>query len=145
MGQSTVSAETFLNRAEAEIAKQYLDEKGIPSQINADDCAGMEQNLDFGKGIRLMVAPDLLARVQQLLQELATENVGMTQQENDEWKRHIASKQVSPLFALIGTCFLGIFFSSIGICIYLFTVPSPSVRTPEVSMIVALLFFYCWG
>ena len=140
-----VNIKTFLNRAEAEIAKQYLDVKGIPSQINADDCSGMEQNLNLVKGIRPMVSSEHLGRAQRLLQEMGQENAGMTAQEKDEWKRYAASKHASPLTASISACIAGCCLSAIGICFYLFADHDPSVKSWQVAKIAGLLVFLLLG
>lgn len=46
----------FLNRPEAELAKNILDIEGIASVVSADDCGGLRPDIGFGTGsIRLLV------------------------------------------------------------------------------------------
>lgn len=60
------------HRALAEPIVALLQDNGIPSFVQSDDCGGVDPALAFANGTRVMVRPEDLARARQLL--LAYEN-----------------------------------------------------------------------
>ena len=66
----------FLNRHEAGMAKGLLDEQGIVSVIDADDCGGARQGMSIAR-IRLMVPQGDFDRAKK-----AIEILGLNQKED---------------------------------------------------------------
>ena len=62
-----VVIKTFQTRIEAELARGYLEENGIPSTIQGDDAGGMRPDLAFMTGVRLLVEAPRAERAQALL------------------------------------------------------------------------------
>lgn len=65
----------FDSRVEAEIARGLLDEQGIESIINADDCGGMLMGVSLIRkgGIKIMVSEEDLERAEDALAVLDEE------------------------------------------------------------------------
>ena len=61
---------TFLKRDEAEIAKGFLETKGIHGIICGDDCGGTRPNMSLGSNIALSVQEDDLQEAKKLLANL---------------------------------------------------------------------------
>ena len=59
----------FLNRHEAGMAKGLLDDEGIISVIDADDCGGVRPGMSIGR-IRLMVFKDDLKKANEVIKIL---------------------------------------------------------------------------
>lgn len=63
---------TFANRAEAEIARGFLESAGILGTIAADDCGGGLPQMSSRTGVRLLVAKDDALEAAEVLRELET-------------------------------------------------------------------------
>ena len=55
MPSDLVVVAEYTNTAEAEMAKERLEELGITALVSADDCGGMEPQLQLIGGVQLMV------------------------------------------------------------------------------------------
>jgi len=55
MASDLVTLQTFPNQTLANLAKNTLEAAGIPAIANADDCGGMEPQLQLTLGVRLLV------------------------------------------------------------------------------------------
>ncbi|HIG01493.1 MAG TPA: hypothetical protein EYQ66_09350 [Myxococcales bacterium] len=62
-----VVVETFSDKAFAEAAVSLLASEQIDAWIRSDDAGGGLPNLDFARGVRLMVAPADEARARAIL------------------------------------------------------------------------------
>ena len=69
------AVKVFDQRYEAEIARGLLDEAGIESIINADDCGGMLMGVSLIRkvGIKLMVSEEDMERAENALAVLGDE------------------------------------------------------------------------
>jgi len=63
--------ETFSNRIEAEMAAGLLEAEGVEAMVRADDAGGAYPMLQFGRGVRLMVAQEDEARAREILWAMA--------------------------------------------------------------------------
>lgn len=55
----TVRVGRFLNRAEAEVARGFLEAQGIEARVLADDMAGVRPDVAYGYGgVTLAIHPD---------------------------------------------------------------------------------------
>ena len=57
MSEKLVAVATYNNATEAELARGRLEAAGIACLIRADDAGGMYPQLQFGRGVRVMVNP----------------------------------------------------------------------------------------
>ena len=64
---SAVVVESFPEKTFAEAVAALLATEGIESIVVADDAGGVLPNLDFARGVRLMVAPEDAERARELL------------------------------------------------------------------------------
>lgn len=64
-----VCIKTFLNRYEAEIAKGLLESRGIEVILSADDAGGMQPQLTFTRGVRLIVKEEEAEAALKILEE----------------------------------------------------------------------------
>ena len=67
MKQKLVTATTFLEEIQAELAKSKLDDEGIPCMIRKDDCGGMRPHLSFARPIELLVHEENLEKARKAL------------------------------------------------------------------------------
>lgn len=67
------AARTFRSRAEAEVARSYLESFGIKSDIYADDAGNMYSSLQMLRGVELRVNGKDLERATELLDEMEKE------------------------------------------------------------------------
>ncbi len=75
-----VELKTFNSRAEAEMAKAYLEAEGIETMVQADDCGGMRPFMLTGAGgVRLMVHEEDAGRALLILEAVAADP-------GDAWK-----------------------------------------------------------
>lgn len=66
----TVRVGRFLTRAEADVARSYLEAQGLPASVLADDMAGIRPDGAYGYGgITLAVHPDDAELARQLLDD----------------------------------------------------------------------------
>ncbi len=65
--EGAVVLETFSDKAFAEAAVSLLASEGIEAFIHADDAGGELPNLDFARGVRVLVGADDEARATELL------------------------------------------------------------------------------
>lgn len=63
----TVCIHTYPNRVEAEIAAQILKAGGVNAVVATDDAAGWRPEMNYGRGVRLLVAPSVAAKARELL------------------------------------------------------------------------------
>ncbi|MCH7861932.1 MAG: hypothetical protein IH998_09640 [Proteobacteria bacterium] len=64
----TVRVGRFLGRAEAEVARGFLEAQGIEARVLADDAAGLRPDVAFGYGgVTLAVHPDDVELAEELL------------------------------------------------------------------------------
>ena len=63
----------FLNRHDAGLAKGLLEEEGIESVIDADDCGGTRVGISFAR-IRLLVPANTVARAKEVVEVLEIED-----------------------------------------------------------------------
>ena len=61
----------FLHRFEAEMAQGLLDEQGITSRIDADDCGGRRPEIAFGR-VRLLVLKEDADKAKEIISILDT-------------------------------------------------------------------------
>ncbi len=64
---SAVVVESFSDKAFAEAAAELLATEGIEALVVSDDAGGVLPNLDFARGVRLMVAPPDVERARGIL------------------------------------------------------------------------------
>jgi hypothetical protein len=57
----------FAYRHQAELAKGYLDDAGVPARLLIDDAGGMEAGLPFANPARLLVGEDDVERAREVL------------------------------------------------------------------------------
>lgn len=62
-----VVVESFSDKSFAEAAISLLATEGIEAHFHADDAGGELPNLDFARGVRVLVAPVDLERAQEIL------------------------------------------------------------------------------
>lgn len=67
MTASLVSIHTFHYRYEADLAKSALDANGIHARVASDDAGGLEPNLQFVRGVQLLVNSADAARAKAIL------------------------------------------------------------------------------
>ncbi len=68
MAEDLKLLKSFNRELEAEMAKEMLENEGIPAMVVADDCAGMYPQFQTqSKGVRLLVAPEDLERARDIL------------------------------------------------------------------------------
>ncbi len=65
--EKLVAIESFLDKAFAEAAVSLLASEGIESAIDADDAGHELPNLDFARGVRVLVSPEDVERAKQVL------------------------------------------------------------------------------
>lgn len=65
--RSAVVVESFSDKSFAEAAADLLAGEGIDAFIVADDAGGLLPNLDFARGVRVLVAPEDLERAAAIL------------------------------------------------------------------------------
>lgn len=65
--ESAVVIETFSDKSFAEAAVSLLDSEGIEAAIIADDAGHEFPNLDFARGVRVVVAPADVDRARQVM------------------------------------------------------------------------------
>jgi hypothetical protein len=68
-----VILESFSDRSFAEAAVSLLETEGIEAMINADDAGGELPNLDFARGVRVLVSPKDVDRAREVLNTAAEE------------------------------------------------------------------------
>ena len=64
---STVVVDTFFDKAAAQAAVELLAAEGSEATFVADDAGGLLPNLDFARGVRVLVAHDDRERAEALL------------------------------------------------------------------------------
>lgn len=63
-----ICIKVFLNRFEAELAKNLLEDSGINSVISADDCGGLRPDIGFSTGnVSLLVGKDDYEKAKEIL------------------------------------------------------------------------------
>jgi hypothetical protein len=72
--EGAVVLETFSDKSFAEAAVSLLAAEGIEAFVHADDAGGELPNLDFARGVRLLVSADDEARANELLNAGANED-----------------------------------------------------------------------
>jgi len=65
--ETAVVVETYSDASFAEAAVSLLASEGVDAVINADDAGHELPNLDFARGVRVLVAPAELERARALL------------------------------------------------------------------------------
>jgi hypothetical protein len=65
--EGAVVIETFSDKSFAEAAVSLLESEGIESMILADDAGHEFPNLDFARGVRVVVAPADAERARQVM------------------------------------------------------------------------------
>lgn len=63
-------AATFDRRHEAEFARGYLEDAGIPSVLSADDAGGADLGLGFARRVPVLVREEDLERARAVLREV---------------------------------------------------------------------------
>jgi len=63
--------ETFSDRSFAEAAVSLLSSEGIEAHVHSDDAGHELPNLDFARGVRVVVAPEDLDRARAILNTAA--------------------------------------------------------------------------
>ena len=64
--------EIFPNYIAAEITAGLLKSEGVEARVVYDDCGGMEPQLRFTQGVRVMVYREDEARAREILKDMAT-------------------------------------------------------------------------
>ena len=72
--ESEVVVESFSDKSFAEAAVSLPATEGIGAHFHADDAGGELPNLDFARGVRVMVAPADLERAREILNTAAGDN-----------------------------------------------------------------------
>ncbi|MCK4577336.1 MAG: DUF2007 domain-containing protein [Candidatus Marinimicrobia bacterium] len=67
MTDESVVLRTYLTRTEAELDQALLESCGIRAFLHADDAGGMQPNLLFGNGVRLIVSASQAEEASQIL------------------------------------------------------------------------------
>ncbi len=67
--QDSVVVAQFGFRHEAEMAKSYLDDAGIPSVLSVDDSGGAFAGISFPAPARIRVRQDDVVRAQKVLEQ----------------------------------------------------------------------------
>ena len=67
MPDESIVLRTYLTRNEAELDQALLDSCGIRTFLQAGDAGGMQPNLLFGNGVRLVVSAALAEEASQIL------------------------------------------------------------------------------
>ena len=62
-----VTIRTFGSRAEADLARSFLEAFGIECVVAADDCGGQRPALLMGRGVRLLGRSEDLERAEEAL------------------------------------------------------------------------------
>lgn len=70
MSDNPVVVKTFDNEAEAEMARQMLEDAGVRSFVSKDDAGGMEPQLQLTGGVRLIVSNSNAERAREILSVL---------------------------------------------------------------------------
>jgi hypothetical protein len=65
--EERVLIESFSDKAFAEAAASLLESEGISTEIVSDDAGGELPNLDFARGVKVLVARSDLERAEMLL------------------------------------------------------------------------------
>jgi hypothetical protein len=68
MPDELVVVRTFQNELEAQLAKGRLESAGIESMISCDDCAGLQPQLQYIYGVKLLVFDYDLAEAREILE-----------------------------------------------------------------------------
>ncbi len=72
--ENAVVIESFSDKAFAEAAVSLLESEGIEAIFSADDAGGELPNLDFARGVQLLVAPEDVERAKAVLDSAANED-----------------------------------------------------------------------
>ena len=70
MASDLVTLEVFADQMIADLAKGALEARGIAAIASADDCGGMEPQLQLVRGVRLLVTRENEAAAREVLAEL---------------------------------------------------------------------------
>jgi hypothetical protein len=71
--EGAVMIESFSDKSFAEAAVSLLESEGIQAIIHADDAGGELPNLDFARGVRVLVAAEDEERARYILNSAAGE------------------------------------------------------------------------
>jgi hypothetical protein len=71
--EGVVMIESFSDKSFAEAAVSLLESEGIEAFIHADDAGGELPNLDFARGVRVLVAAEDEERARYILNSAAGE------------------------------------------------------------------------
>lgn len=69
METESVVVAKFHRRHEADFAKGYLEDAGIPAVLGADDAGGADLGLAFSRQVRLLVRKEDLRRARAVLRD----------------------------------------------------------------------------
>ncbi len=64
-----VTAETYHSRQDAELAKGFLEDKGIDAVLETDDAGGANPGLAFTQGVRVLVKAEDARQAEVLFEE----------------------------------------------------------------------------
>ncbi|MFC1645909.1 putative signal transducing protein [Candidatus Omnitrophota bacterium] len=105
MMKDLVVVKTFLQRHEAEMIKNILDNNNIESMISADDCGGVRPHLSYGKAIELLVKKEDIDKAKEILQnvQVSEEDKDLHQHKQQKLKKkHSSSLLGAIVFILLG-------------------------------------------
>ena len=73
MSQDLITIMTFADEPSALLAQAALAGSGIAAAVSTDSAGGMEPQLQYARGVRLIVRPEDASRAKQLLSALEQE------------------------------------------------------------------------